>query len=125
LAGRAATDFTEFEPDDYVVHLDHGIGRFVGLQSMPGDGESEALLLEYAGDAGVYVRLDQAWQVARYVGVGRHIPNFRSSVTDVGHEPVPRLNDRFLITLPDAAGQAERDMNPGFAFGPDTHWQGN
>ena len=32
LAGRAAIDFTEFEPGDYVVHLDHGIGRFEGLQ---------------------------------------------------------------------------------------------
>ena len=74
LAGRAAIDFTEFEPGENVVHLEHGIGRFEGLQTMPGDGGGEGLVLEYAGGARLYVPLDQAWQVARYVGVGKRHP---------------------------------------------------
>ncbi|MCQ6473559.1 CarD family transcriptional regulator, partial [Vibrio parahaemolyticus] len=74
VANRAAIDFTEFEPGDYVVHLEHGIGRYLGLQAMPGDGGGEALLVEYAGHARLYVPLDQAWQVARYVGVGKGHP---------------------------------------------------
>ena len=41
-----------------------------GLQTMPDDGGAEVLCLEYAGGARLYVPLDQAWQVARYVGVG-------------------------------------------------------
>ena len=117
LAGRAATDFTEFEPDDYVVHLDHGIGRFVGLQNMPGDGESEALLLEYAGDARLYVPLDQAWQVARYVGVGKAHPE----LSELGDGRWARTRAKAQRSILDYASrmlrvQAERDMNPGFRF---------
>lgn len=123
-ASRAAIDFTEFEPGDYVVHLDHGIGRFAGLQSLPGDGGSEVLLLEYAGDARLYVPLDQAWQVARYVGVGKTHPE----LSELGDGRWARTRERAQRSILDYASrmlrvQAERDMNPGFAFSPDTHWQ--
>ncbi len=125
LAGRAALDFSDFEPGDYVVHLDHGIGRFAGLQTMPGDGGGEALLLEYAGDARLYVPLDQAWQVARYVGVGKTQPE----LSELGDGRWARAREKAQRSILDYASrmlrvQAERDMNPGFAFGPDTHWQG-
>lgn len=123
LAGRAAIDFTEFEPGDYVVHLDHGIGRFAGLQAMPDDG-AEALLLEYAGDARLYVPLDQAWQVARYVGVGKTHPE----LSELGDGRWARTREKAQQSIFDYASrmlhiQAERDMSPGFAFSPDTHWQ--
>ena len=49
-SGRAAMDFSEFEEDDLVVHLDHGIGRFLGLQQAP-DGGGEVLALEFAHDS--------------------------------------------------------------------------
>ncbi|HEY5741821.1 MAG TPA: transcription-repair coupling factor, partial [Terrimicrobiaceae bacterium] len=124
LAGRSAIDFTEFEPGDYVVHLDHGIGRFSGLQRMPDDGEGEALLLEYAGDARLYVPLDQAWQVARYVGVGKTHPE----LSELGDGRWARAREKARQSIFDYASQmlriqAERDISPGFAFGPDTHWQ--
>ncbi len=124
VASRAAIDFTEFEPGDYVVHLDHGIGRFAGLQTIPGDSGSEALLLEYAGDARLYVPLDQAWQVARYVGVGKTHPE----LSELGDGRWARTREKAQRSILDYASrmlhvQAERDMHPGFAFGPDTHWQ--
>jgi transcription-repair coupling factor (superfamily II helicase) len=124
LASRAAIDFTEFEPGDYVVHLDHGIGRYLGLQKMPGNGGGEALLLEYAGDARLYVPLDQAWQVARYVGVGRRHP----ALSDLGDGRWARAREKARRSIFDYTSrmlrvQAERDMNPGFSFAPDTHWQ--
>ena len=59
LAARAAIDFTEFEFGDYVVHLEHGIGRYEGLQKMPGDSGAEVLCLEYARGARLYVPLDK------------------------------------------------------------------
>ena len=124
LAGRAAIDFTEFEPGDHVVHLEHGIGRFEGLQTMPGDGGGEALLLEYAGGARLYVPLDQAWQVARYVGVGKRHPE----LSELGDGRWARAREKAQRSIFDYASgmlrvQAERDMSPGFCFGPDTHWQ--
>ncbi|HEY5707019.1 MAG TPA: transcription-repair coupling factor [Terrimicrobiaceae bacterium] len=124
LAGRAAIDFTEFEPGDHVVHLDHGIGRYAGLQTMPGDGGGEALLLEYAGGARLYVPLDHAWQVARYVGVGKGHPE----LSELGDGRWTRAREKARRSIFDYASrmlrvQAERDMSRGFSFGPDTHWQ--
>ncbi|MGB8464549.1 MAG: transcription-repair coupling factor [Terrimicrobiaceae bacterium] len=124
LAGRAAMDFAEFEPGDYVVHLEHGVGRFAGLQTMPGDGGGEALLLEYAGEARLYVPLDHAWQVARYVGVGKGHPE----LSELGDGRWARAREKARQSIFDYASsmlrvQAERDMSSGFSFGPDTHWQ--
>jgi transcription-repair coupling factor (superfamily II helicase) len=124
LAARAAIDFTEFEPGDYVVHLEHGIGRYVGLQKIPGDSEAEALMLEYADEARLYVPLDQAWQVARYVGVGKHHPELSA----LGDSRWARAREKARQSIFDYASrmlrvQAERDTSPGFSFAPDTHWQ--
>ncbi len=124
MASRAAIDFTEFEPGDYVVHLDHGIGRFEGLQAMPGDSGGEGLVLEYAKGARLYVPLDQAWQVARYVGVGKTHPE----LSELGDGRWARTRERARQSILDYASrmlqvQAERDLKPGFSFGADTHWQ--
>ena len=124
LSGRAAMDFTEFEPGDYVVHLEHGIGRFVGLQVPSGTNEGEVLVLEYAHEARLYVPLDQAWQVARYVGVGRRT----TELSELGDGRWERARQKVQESIFDYASrmlkvQAERDAIPGHAFGPDTHWQ--
>jgi transcription-repair coupling factor (superfamily II helicase) len=124
LAARATIDFTEFEPGDYVVHLEHGIGRYVGMESLPGENGGEALLFEYAGDAKLYVPLDHVWQVARYVGVG----NGRPELSELGDGRWARARERAQKSIFDYASrmmqvQAERDMQPGFSFGPDTRWQ--
>ena len=125
MATRAAIDFTEFQPGDYVVHLDHGIGRFEGLQMIPGDGGGEGLVLEYAKGARLYVPLDQAWQVARYVGIGKTRPE----LSELGDGRWVRTREKARRSILDYASrmlqlQAERDLKPGFSFGPDTHWQG-
>lgn len=124
LSGRAAVDFTEFEPGDYVVHLEHGVGRFLGLQTPPGTDEGEVLVLEYSGDSRLYVPLDQAWQVARYVGLGKKHPD----LSDLGDGKWQRAKQKVQQSIFDYASrmlklQAERDTSSGHAFGPDTHWQ--
>jgi len=124
VATRAATDFSEFEPGDYVVHLDHGIGRFDGLQDRPGTGEGEMLVLEYANAAKLYVPLDQAWQVSRYVGLGKKTPEL-SELGDTRWERAKQKAQKSIFEY--AANmlklQAEREVAPGFAHPPDTHWQ--
>jgi len=124
LSGRAAVDFTEFEPGDYVVHLEEGIGRFIGLQKDPSSGESEVLVLEYADEAKLYVPLDQAWQISRYVGLGKNHPD----LSELGDGRWQRAKQKAQKSIFDYASemlrvQAERDVSPGYAFGPDTHWQ--
>src|SRR5207248_9377318 len=89
---HAQIDFSELNENDLVVHLEHGIGRLLGLIEMPAVEEripaspaglelhppkqasgarQEALVLEFADDATLDVPLDQAYLASRYVGVGK------------------------------------------------------
>ena len=77
LAGARAKDaFLTFEPGDYVVHRDHGIARFVGLQLIKPDGAAatdpaqEFLTLEFDQGAKIHVPATRIELVQRYVGAG-------------------------------------------------------
>jgi transcription-repair coupling factor (superfamily II helicase) len=123
---RAQIDFSELNEDDLVVHLDHGVGRFLGLTKIPtsSNGEQEVLALEFADAAKLYVPLEQAYLVSRYVGVGKRSPQL-SSLAD---SKWARAKRSAAASIFDYAGkmlavQAERETVPGHAFGPDTKWQ--
>jgi len=142
---RAQIDFSELNENDLVVHLEHGIGRFIGLTEMPAMEErspaspaslelrppkqasgarQEVLVLEFADDAKLYVPLEQAYLVSRYVGVGKKSPPL-SSLADAKWA---RAKRNATASIFDYAGkmlalQAERQTNPGHAFGADTKWQ--
>ena len=123
---RAQIDFSELNEDDLVVHLEHGVARFTGLTKIPTSdkGEQEVLALEFADDAKLYVPLEQAYLVSRYVGVGKRSPQL-SSLAD---SKWARAKKSAASSIFDYAGrmlavQAERETVPGRAFGPDTKWQ--
>ncbi len=62
-------DLAELRLGDPVVHVEHGIGRYLGLQTMElGDGPTEFLQLEYAGEATLYVPVAQLHLIGRYSG---------------------------------------------------------
>ena len=69
---RAQIDFSDLNEDELVVHLEHGIGRFLGLQKLGGPETSEVLAIEFAEEAKLYVPLEQAYLVSRYVGLGEN-----------------------------------------------------
>jgi transcription-repair coupling factor (superfamily II helicase) len=123
---RAQIDFSELNEDDLVVHLEHGVARFAGLTRIPTttNGEQEVLALEFAEEAKLYVPLEQAYLVSRYVGVGKRSPQL-SSLAD---SKWARAKKNAASSIFDYAGkmlavQAERETVPGHAFGPDTKWQ--
>ncbi|HEX8078412.1 MAG TPA: transcription-repair coupling factor, partial [Chthoniobacterales bacterium] len=142
---RAQIDFSELNEGDLIVHLEHGVGRFLGLVKLPGmegrapaspaslelrppdrpaEAEREALALEFANDARLYVPLEQAYLVSRYVGVGKKSPPL-SSLADAKWA---RAKKNAAASIFDYAGkmlavQAERETQLGHAFGPDTKWQ--
>ncbi|MFZ9964597.1 MAG: transcription-repair coupling factor [Terrimicrobiaceae bacterium] len=122
-AGRHAMDFSEFEEGDLVVHLDHGIGRYEGLEKAP-DGSGDVLVLEFANDARLYVPLDQAWQVARYVGLGKKNPD----LSELGSGRWKKAKEKATSGIYEYAArmlkvQAERETATGFSFPEDSHWQ--
>jgi transcription-repair coupling factor (superfamily II helicase) len=123
---RTQIDFSELNEGDLVVHLEHGVGRFLQLTRVPSPaGEmQEALALEFANDARLYVPLEQAFLVSRYVGVGKKSPPL-SSLADAKWA---RAKKNAVASIFDYAGkmlalQAERETQRGHAFGPDTKWQ--
>ncbi|HEV2095719.1 MAG TPA: transcription-repair coupling factor [Chthoniobacterales bacterium] len=126
IRNRTQIDFSELNEGDLVVHLEHGVGRFEQLTRVaaPGGGEQEVLVLEFANDAKLYVPLEQAYLVSRYVGVGKKSPPL-SSLADVKWA---RAKKSAAASIFDYAGkmlavQAERETQLGHAFGPDTKWQ--
>jgi len=123
---RAQIDFSELNEDDLVVHLEHGVARFAGLTRIPTstNGEQEVLALEFSDEAKLYVPLEQAYLVSRYVGVGKRSPQL-SSLAD---SKWARAKKNAASSIFDYAGkmlavQAERETVPGHAFGQDTKWQ--
>ena len=123
---RAQIDFSELNEDDLVVHLEHGVARFAGLTRIPTstNGEQEVLALEFANEAKLYVPLEQAYLVSRYVGVGKRSPQL-SSLAD---SKWARAKKNAASSILDYAGkmlavQAERETVPGHTFAPDTKWQ--
>jgi transcription-repair coupling factor (superfamily II helicase) len=142
---RVQIDFSDLNEGDLVVHLEHGIGRFLGLLKMrvpegralatpaalelrPPEKErfveTEVLALEFADEAKLYVPLEQAYLVSRYVGAGKKSPPLSS----LGDGKWARAKIKAAASIFDYAGkmlavQAERQMHPGHAFAPDTKWQ--
>ncbi len=123
---RAQIDFSELSEGDLVVHLEHGVGRFLGLVTMPNTNGAaqEVLALEFADEAKLYVPLEQAYLVSRYVGVGKKSPPL-SSLADARWS---RAKKNAAASIFDYAGkmlavQAERETQLGHAFAPDTKWQ--
>ena len=145
---RAPIDFSELSEGDLVVHLEHGVGRFLGLEKFAvgqtlrlpvADGANsasnapalqqpqqpqEVLILEFADEAKLYVPIQQAYLVSRYIGVGKKSPPLSS----LGDRRWARAKKNAAASIFDYAGkmlalQAERQTYSGYAFGPDTKWQ--
>ncbi|TAK33647.1 MAG: transcription-repair coupling factor [Chloroflexota bacterium] len=123
---RASADWlSQLSEGDYVVHIDHGIGRFNGMTRMTMDGvEREYLQLEYADRDRLYVPVDQVDRVSRYVGGSEAPP----SVTRLGTSEWDRAKGRATRAVAEVAKDlleihAARESAPGISFAPDSTWQ--
>ena len=123
-ANRTHIDFSELNEGDYVVHLEHGIGKFLGLRQFASDGkEEEVLTLEFDDGARLYVPLEQSFLVSRYVGVGKRAPKL-SSLGDVRWAKAKKNAEQAIFSY---AAQlltihAQRETSQGFAFPQDSKW---
>lgn len=142
LRSALEVDFTEFEDGDFVVHLQHGIGRFRGLKLLPppktresrpspeASQGQECLVIEYAArepggeSPRLYVPVSEAHLVSRYVGAGKARP----ILSTLGGTRWTKSKQEAEKAVKDLAGdllriQAARSTLPGHAFAPDTNWQ--
>ncbi len=117
--------FADISPGDMVVHIDHGIGRFEGLLAKQIAGHSrEYLLVAYAQGDQLFVPVQQADRLSRYVGPGERQPPLHR----LGGIGWSHVKARATKEIEDMAGDllelyAARATVRGHAFSPDTAWQ--
>ena len=123
--GLAISSLVELAEGDYVVHINHGIGRYQGLTKIAGpSGEKDYLLLEYAGTDKLYVPADQIDRVQKYIGAEGHEP----VVNRLGGSEWARTTKRVKQSVREMATEllrlyATRQALDGYTYSPDTPWQ--
>lgn len=116
---------TDFEPGDFVVHIEHGIGKFTGVTRMSSDStEKEYLVLQYASGDKLFVPGDQIDRVSRYVGASDAPP----VLSRLGTQEWTRTKQKAKEATTEVAREllelyASREVTPGFVFSPDVPWQ--
>jgi len=122
---RPITVASELRSGDLVVHVTHGVGRFLGARVLEVEGrQQEHLEIQFADDSRVYVPSDRVEMVHRYIGIGGRRPALarlhgqywraaRRKVEQAVHDLAAEL-----LRL-----QALRQTRPGIAFPADDDWQ--
>ncbi|HTC35790.1 MAG TPA: transcription-repair coupling factor [Bryobacteraceae bacterium] len=119
-------DMADLKPGDYVVHEAHGIGRFLGTREIAqGDNKGDFMLLEYAGDAKLYVPLARLDLIQKYRGAGE---GAAPGLDRLGGVTWERTKSRVKAKMRDMADEllklyAQRRMAEGFSYSPDSNWQ--
>src|SRR5712692_3360348 len=138
-AAAFLSDFRDLKVGDYVVHIDHGIGRFGGLVTLdlgpaeplltrgpltPPTTRGEFMLLYYAEEAKLYVPVERLDLVQRYSSAEGHQPAL-DRLGGLGWQKTKAKAKRAMRDMADELLRlyAERKLVPGHAFPPDAPWQ--
>ncbi len=123
--GAFISDFRDLKPGDLVVHIDHGIGRFDGLQTISSQGtEREFMLLIYADNAKLFVPVERMDLVSRYSS-GETAEARLDRLGGIGWQKTKAKAKRAMRDMADELLKlyAERKLVRGHAFPPDAPWQ--
>ncbi|MCX6609154.1 MAG: transcription-repair coupling factor [Acidobacteria bacterium] len=124
-AAAFAADIADLKPGDFVVHVTHGVGKFLGIKEIPqGDQQGDFLILEYSGESKLYVPMTRLDLVQKFRGAGEGTP----PLDRLGGATWSKTKSRVKAKMRDMADEllklyAERRMSEGFAFSPDSNWQ--
>lgn len=119
-------DLADLKPGDFVVHVTHGVGKFLGTRQIEqGDNKGDFMLVEYANDAKLYVPLTRMDLVQKFRGAGEGSP---PPLDRMGGATWTRTKSKVKARMRDMADEllklyAQRQMSEGFAFSPDSNWQ--
>jgi transcription-repair coupling factor (superfamily II helicase) len=119
-------EIQQFEIGDYVVHVDHGVGKFGGLVRMPqGDGFQEMIKILYQNGDSIYVSIHSLYKVSKYKSQDNGEP---PRLSTLGTGQWERLKERTKKHIKDIARDliklyAKRRREKGFAFSPDSYLQ--
>lgn len=117
--------FVELEEDDFIVHVNYGIGRYKGIQRMiVSDNERDYIRLEYAHEESIFLPIEQVNLIQRYIGTGGAAPRLDL----IGGKSWEKRKSTVRKNVEDLAERlialySRRRKAQGFAFPPDTEWQ--
>jgi len=125
LAATFLSDLRDLKVKDLIVHVDHGIGQFVGLKQISiagGDIVQEFLELQYHGDAKLFVPVERLDLIQKYTGPASQ------ALDRLGGQTWEKAKSKVKKAMRDMAEEllklyAARKAVPGHAFSADTHWQ--
>ncbi|MBO8141130.1 MAG: transcription-repair coupling factor [Firmicutes bacterium] len=123
--GGPAARLDDLRVGDLVVHVNHGIGRYMGVETLEIAGaHKDYLVVQYAGDDKLYVPTDQVQLLQKYIGVEGQVPRLNR----LGGNEWARVKSRVKESVRELAQgllklYAEREALPGYAFSKDTVWQ--
>ncbi|MSO35335.1 MAG: transcription-repair coupling factor, partial [Acidobacteria bacterium] len=125
LMATFLSDLRDLKVNDLIVHVDHGIGQFVGLKQISiggGDIVQEFLELQYHGDAKLFVPVERLDLIQKYTGAASH------PLDRLGGQTWEKAKSKVKKAMRDMAEEllklyAARKAVPGHAFSTDTHWQ--
>lgn len=118
-------ELNQFTPGDYVVHTDHGIGRFAGLIRVPnGDTTQEVIKLIYQNEDVVFVSIHSLHKVSKYKGKEGEPPRLNK----LGTGAWEKLKERTKTKIKDIARDliklySQRRQEKGFSYSPDSFLQ--
>lgn len=118
-------NYTELKPGDYVVHVNHGIGRFEGIKTLTVDGKKrDYITITYQHGDQLFVPADQLRLVQKYTGSEGHRPH----INKLGGTEWAKTKRRVAAKVEDIADDlvqlyAKRESEKGFAFSPDNEYQ--
>ena len=119
-------EIQQFEIGDFVVHVDHGVGKFGGLVRMPqGDGYQEMIKILYNGGGSIYVSIHSLYKVSKYKSQDNGEP---PRLSTLGTGQWEKLKERTKKHIKDIARDliklyAKRRREKGFAFSSDSYLQ--
>jgi transcription-repair coupling factor (superfamily II helicase) len=118
-------ELTRLNPGDFVVHVDHGIGRFGGLVTVNENGHKQELIqLVYRDSDILLVNIHSLHRISKYKGQEGEPPK----VHKLGHAAWSKMKEKTKKKVKDIARElialyAQRKAEPGFAFSPDSYLQ--
>ncbi|WP_303104741.1 transcription-repair coupling factor [uncultured Mitsuokella sp.] len=120
-AGERITHFRDIKPGDYVVHENHGIGKYLGVETLEVGGiHKDYLHIKYGGDDKLFVPTDQVGLLQKYIGAEGEVPRLHR----MGGTEWVKAKAKARKSVEDIAQKlieiyAKRKDAKGFAFGPD------
>ena len=123
--GKKIQSFSELSVGDYVVHENHGLGIYRGIEKIEVDKiVKDYIKIEYAGNGCLYLPVTQMELVQKYAGAGAKTPKLNK----LGGQEWGKTKSRVKGAVKDIAKDlvalyAARQQTDGFQYGPDTVWQ--